>query len=160
MEMKMAKASANDLDKAIAFLNACESVLDNDEFPEGHAKEGQGINDCSTALDLLNEQFQSAYASLNRVIWGYYTLISPSNKLIDPTSSTLDLHPDLVKLQSLLQLRPESEYHEDMGPVLWWGLPIKEPPYVGTPLDWEFLPECYTHFSTLPVPELPQEDKE
>lgn len=159
MEMKMAKASDKDLDKAIAFLNACESVLDNDEFPEGHEKEGQGINDCSTAVDLLNEQFQSAYSSLNRVIWGYYTLISPSNKLINPDSSVLELHPDLVKLQSLVQLRPASEYHEDMGSVLWWKLPIEEPPYVGTSLDTDFPKNDCTHFSPLPVPQQPQEDK-
>lgn len=31
--------------------------------------------------------------------------------------------------------RPLSEWHEDMGPMLWWRFPIEEPPYVGTPLD-------------------------
>jgi hypothetical protein len=28
-----------------------------------------------------------------------------------------------------------TEWHEDMGTVLWWKWPIEEPPYVGTPLD-------------------------
>lgn len=28
-------------------------------------------------------------------------------------------------------LRPAAEYHEDHGTVLWWHLPIQEPPYVG-----------------------------
>jgi hypothetical protein len=31
--------------------------------------------------------------------------------------------------------RPISEYHSDMGDVLWWRFPISEPPYVGTPDD-------------------------
>lgn len=31
--------------------------------------------------------------------------------------------------------RPFAEWHEDRGSVLWWRLPISEPPYVGTPLD-------------------------
>lgn len=31
--------------------------------------------------------------------------------------------------------RPLSEWHEDIGPVLWWWFPVREPPYVGTPLD-------------------------
>ena len=31
--------------------------------------------------------------------------------------------------------RPASEYHEDMGPVLWWKFPIEEEPYVGGPND-------------------------
>lgn len=34
-----------------------------------------------------------------------------------------------------MKARPLSEYHEDMGPVLWWRFPIDEPPYVGSPLD-------------------------
>lgn len=34
-----------------------------------------------------------------------------------------------------MRARPASEYHEDMGPVLWWRFPIEEAPWVGTPLD-------------------------
>lgn len=34
-----------------------------------------------------------------------------------------------------LVARPIDEYHEDMGPVLWWRFPIEEPPYCGSPLD-------------------------
>ena len=34
--------------------------------------------------------------------------------------------------------RPCSEWHDDDGCVLWWKMPIEEPPYVGSPLcsDW------------------------
>ncbi len=35
----------------------------------------------------------------------------------------------------LTTARPISEYHEDMGDVLWWKFPITEPPYVGSPND-------------------------
>ena len=35
----------------------------------------------------------------------------------------------------MCEARPEAEWHEDIGPVLWWRFPIDEPPYVGTPLD-------------------------
>lgn len=38
-------------------------------------------------------------------------------------------------LRELLTLRPAAEYHEDMGNVLWWVLPLTEPPYVGKPTD-------------------------
>ena len=31
--------------------------------------------------------------------------------------------------------RPLAEWHEDIGPVLWWRFPIEEAPYAGTPLD-------------------------
>jgi hypothetical protein len=38
-------------------------------------------------------------------------------------------------IEGTRRARPLSEYHEDMGPVLWWKFPIEEPPYVGSPLD-------------------------
>ena len=38
-------------------------------------------------------------------------------------------------IEGTRRARPLSEYHEDMGPVLWWKFPIDEPPYVGTPND-------------------------
>jgi len=31
--------------------------------------------------------------------------------------------------------RPFCDWHEDRGDVLWWRIPISEPPYLGTPLD-------------------------
>jgi len=31
--------------------------------------------------------------------------------------------------------RPRSEWHEDIGVVLWWEFPVVEPPYIGTPND-------------------------
>lgn len=31
--------------------------------------------------------------------------------------------------------RPLSEWHEDIGPVLWWKFPVTEAPYIGSPLD-------------------------
>jgi hypothetical protein len=32
-------------------------------------------------------------------------------------------------------LRRLVDYHEDLGPVVWWTFPVTEPPYVGTPSD-------------------------
>lgn len=77
--------------------------------------------------------------------------------------------------------RPLSEWHEDMGPMLWWKFPLFEPPYVGTPLDLghdvvvestvsTFLgseskianfmvggwPGYHTHFTQIPIPEEPK----
>jgi hypothetical protein len=44
--------------------------------------------------------------------------------------------------------KPISEWHEDLGPCLWWIFPICEPPYSGTPLDCNW-PEYHTHFTRL-----------
>lgn len=47
---------------------------------------------------------------------------------------------------------PIEKWHEDDGNVIWWRLPINEPPYVGTPLDSEFIRNYYTHFTILIEP--------
>lgn len=53
-------------------------------------------------------------------------------------------------LAELTTLRPQSEYHEDYGNVLWWHVPIQEPPVAGTTLDDGFDWDWYTHWSPLP----------
>ena len=60
-------------------------------------------------------------------------------------------------ITKLFTLCPRSEYHEDLGTVLWWHLPVEEPPEVGRFPDE--LPEGYpedwhTHFSPLPDPHM------
>lgn len=73
--------------------------------------------------------------------------------------------------------RPRSEYHEDMGNVLWWKFPVTEPPYVGMPLDYGNTVEVtlkahgvdktmrcniggwlgyHTHFTPIEIPEAPK----
>lgn len=39
------------------------------------------------------------------------------------------------EMKPLVTPRPESEWSEEMGPVLWWKFPIEEEPYVGGPND-------------------------
>ena len=65
-------------------------------------------------------------------------------------------------------LRPLADYHEDYGTVLWWHLPIQEPPHVGSgpglsernadglPTDCAcLLKQGYlTHWSVIPQPSL------
>lgn len=43
-------------------------------------------------------------------------------------------------LARYLSVRTLAAWHEDHGDVLWWMLPVCEPPYCGTPLDddWPF----------------------
>jgi len=47
--------------------------------------------------------------------------------------------------------RPLDDWHEDIGPVLWWFFPVSEAPWVGTPNDDDFLHDYYTHWTPLPV---------
>lgn len=72
-------------------------------------------------------------------------------------------YDELLKLYRQFTIaRPISEYHEDMGPCLWWIFPLCEPPYSGTPNDCGW-PEYHTHFTRLtnemcPHPENGQEE--
>jgi hypothetical protein len=43
------------------------------------------------------------------------------------------------------------DWHEDIGPVLWWKFPIEESPYVGTPLDQNW-PGYHTHWTFFEIP--------
>lgn len=52
------------------------------------------------------------------------------NMIADVKRQVQELHKPVA--------RPYDEWHEDIGPVLWWKFPIEEPPYVGTPNDLGF----------------------
>lgn len=57
---------------------------------------------------------------------------------------------ELAAARAALRPRPESEWHEDMGDVLWFHFPVQEPPWVGTPLTNTWIEDWYTHFIPLP----------
>lgn len=53
-------------------------------------------------------------------------------------------------LAEILRLRPLDEYHEDLGDVLWWIVPITEAPYCGKPSDCGHTVEIHTSSQHLP----------
>lgn len=53
---------------------------------------------------------------------------------------------------SIPMAKSSEEWHEEIGPVLWWAYPIKEPPYVGTPLDADWT-GYHTHWTPIIIPE-------
>jgi hypothetical protein len=54
-------------------------------------------------------------------------------------------------LEPYVTPQPRDTWEEEDGPVLWWLLPVSEPPYCGTPLDDDF-PEYMTHWTQCPEP--------
>lgn len=44
---------------------------------------------------------------------------------------------------------PLADWHEDFGDVLWWAFPVREAPWVGSPLD-DSWPGYHTHWTRLP----------
>lgn len=55
-------------------------------------------------------------------------------------------------LRESTTLKEYSEYDESYGNVLWWKLPISEPPYAGSPLDDDFPVDYYTHWTKIIEP--------
>ena len=77
---------------------------------------------------------------------GQYNVLA----LIDAYQSQVDEAE--AKVAELLRLHPRSEYDEDRdGFVLWWRVPIEEPPFVGAPYFEDF-PEHATHWTRIPIP--------
>lgn len=60
--------------------------------------------------------------------------------------------PDTVDGIAAKTPRQLADLHEDDGTVLWWRMPVEEPPYCGSPLadDW---PGCHTHWTPILVPD-------
>lgn len=91
-------------------------------------------------------------------------------------SDARELNRYVVELETILahfrRLHPLSEYQDDDNTVLWWHVPIQEPPYVGAGPGFDerhadgTLTMCarllgegwLTHWSRIPQPELPQKD--
>ena len=72
--------------------------------------------------------------------------------MIKPRKARRHEHWNTTVLRDELVARPLRHYHEDMGTVLWWRLPIHEPPYVGTPNGSQWIDDYYTHFTPIVVP--------
>ena len=58
-----------------------------------------------------------------------------------------------LALDEMTIVRPQAAWLGSDGPVLWWKLPVTEPPYLGTPRD-DGWPGDHTHWTPLPTPSL------
>jgi hypothetical protein len=107
-------------------------------------------------LRLLNEHAaQQVHITKLETEMGHAAYVLADAKL-NPPGRIEELEQEnkqLRRYQAYLQrLRPKDEWHEDDGPVLWWRLPIVEPPRVAHMLDYDFadIDEHVTHWSPLP----------
>lgn len=104
------------------------------------------------------DHFRRDQAMRGAVLFGAVLLLLVTLAGAVCTMVALDAyHPapgsDPVVLRDFRVLYTLDEYHEDFGDVLWWRLPIGEPPYVGRPYDQDFPDDYYTHWSKLVIPD-------
>jgi hypothetical protein len=79
--------------------------------------------------DIAQERNTSALFSSNHAL----AILSARNFLCQADASAKG---EASAAQAPSQIaRPLDEWHEDMGPVIWWFFPMTEAPYVGSPLD-------------------------
>jgi hypothetical protein len=108
---------------------------------------------------LYFEQLREAEEDAEKEKYAYYQaecewLASQYRKLIDrlgqPAVDAL-MSGEQIPSGYYEELHPIEDWHEDDGNVLWWSLPVCEPPYCGTPNDTDFRADngegYFTHFS-------------
>lgn len=101
MPMKMARASEQDLEVAQQISAFIES-LEKCHMPEAMESDGDffDIDDPEQCQDVLRKLLEiSAEGSIFRVTFGMLVVLDPANKLLDPDSETLDVHPDVTALR-------------------------------------------------------------
>lgn len=71
-----------------------------------------------------------------------------TGRYVEPYTTLRD--PNETRTARLL-----ADWHEDDGDALWWMLPVREPPYCGTPLDddWPFEDDEQPVWTALVVPD-------
>lgn len=110
----------------------------------------------SDTIDNINRHYQQGYAAClesyavelkNATLWDI--LISRIGQpAVDALTSGEKIPSGYYE-----ELHPIEDWHEDDGNVLWWSLPVCEPPYCGTPNDTDFRAdngeEYFTHFTRI-----------
>lgn len=140
------------------------------EFPAGGNNErGDWLTRCLTFICARAvEEFKASQSMMVLVPVDEYERLTTASAMGTLTyrGSGEDLGTDILalglndyerrrlndKVTPPLVARPLDEWHEDLGNVIWWRIPVEEPPWVGTPLDSDWTDGYYTHFTPLVIP--------
>lgn len=103
-------------------------------------------------LTLLRSELRDVTVTLCGVLG-----LNPHDALSPPPSAPELAQMLAAEVESFFTLVQVGEYEQDDdGEVLWWRVPIEEPPYCGTPGDstWPDVDDDYfTHYTRFPVPD-------
>lgn len=115
--MKMAKASKEDLEKAMEIASALAAILNQwspampraiavvDDDDDSEAFSPDNAEQCERVFEHLREL--DSHGSLFRVVMGMAVLCDPKNKLIDPDDDCLAHHPEIVAALSAAKAQSE-----------------------------------------------------
>lgn len=107
MSMKMAKASAADLNMALKICSILEDI-GRGFVPDGvliGPEEAMALDDsdgdvCCRIVRHLQDVLR--HGSIGRVIWGMVVVSDPANKCIDPDADTIERHPIVQQMEDAL----------------------------------------------------------
>lgn len=131
-----------------------DTVIDDvlDTLKEANSKIDLLSDSLNRIEELLTDDLSSNAQAIN------YLIFETRLKVLEGPVKQDAMKNELTELRQLTSkffnyevLKPIEDWHEDDGPVLWWELPIQEPPYCGTPLDLDW-PNFHTHWTPLIVP--------
>lgn len=84
------------------------------------------------------------------------------NRYVTTMANQIVNNPEFISPRSALNVaeawldavtpRPLDEWSDDDGCVLWWRLPVEEPPYCGSPNCSTWHEDYYTHWIPLICP--------
>lgn len=82
------------------------------------------------------------------------TKLHEENRMLNWQKEQLEAKVNALRAdkERLETARPYTEWHEDLGPVLWHMMPIQCAPYVGDPMccDWPFKTDRNLFWTPLP----------
>jgi hypothetical protein len=105
--VKMAKASAADLDMAMDLSNYCDAIS-RGHMPDDISKDEECIewldssDSCQYKRLLRGLQALLCKGSIFRVVFGMAVVCDPSNQCIDPEADTIEHHPMRQQMENAL----------------------------------------------------------
>lgn len=98
---------------------------------------------------LIGSEPKSCPCGNGRIPTGAYRTATDAYARALRTIQSSIAQPQLQGWRDIPVARPIREWSEKVGPVLWWKLPVDEPPYVGTPNDTGQIVELHGHVGVL-----------
>lgn len=164
--MTIARASEEDLE-AVLTLNQILGELDNCNHPlrrasfpvgpDGEFVEGdpdyfdeEDPEHCKIVLNRILKVLNLSPGCTNRVIWGFHTLMSENNKVVDLTSDTLAFHPDLVAAKE------KAAKYDTALPLLRWFIQQFQGDSGTGDAHWAQFPEYAQAKALCGTPEVPE----
>lgn len=163
--MKVAKASENDLDVAMTFVCAMDSLsgfiprvpeaiarTEDEDEDDGEHFDRDSREQCVRVLGHLLDLAERA--SLMRVVMGCAVMLDPRNQCVDPDADTIEHHPNTKAGLEARKPRALADWSAKDGAVVWWSFSADDRPWLGTPDDPAW-PGKHTHWTPLITPDPP-----